>query len=297
MGLIVGLTNHLGKKRSRPMKALLQHLLIALVCTGIAPTGLASTSLDLVYKLSDTGSGLDALAGWTLGTGHNEGNLAAKTFIDNGLDYRSTQIDTWDMTDVLGIRVSFFADGSEQAFVEFGASGTNSGNFFSKTNVTASSWTDMAAGYTGAQFFSIAGDSGIDRHWFIESNYGGCGTDTGHMVVIDSTGSQPCNWETTRLTENSRLLLYADSTNHQNWTSGSVGIADVFAVSFVREAEEPGNVPTPTSLALLGLGILALVLRYHRRGLLKSSLSDARKKPKALVAHHKKAGKTPPRTG
>lgn len=220
---------------------------------------------EVIFKLSDStlpASAIDALDGWSNPGGHNEGNAAAKLLVDNGLDYKSTVIDTWP-TDMVNVRVAMYLGGIQRAYIDFNPVGTTSGNFFALANVVDSNWVDMNT--SGHNFFSIPGDPQYNRHWFVNSNYGGCAVDVGHMVVSDNTQAATpgpvCSWEQGL---GSRAFLYANASDDQNWTTGDIGVADVFAViaTFDRETS---TVSAPSVLALLGLPLLVAANAKRRR--------------------------------
>lgn len=234
----------------------------AIALTGLfAGAAQAVPVTQLAFKLSDSTPQLDAFTGWTNTGGFNEGTPAAQALINNGLDYKNgTLVDNW--SNVLSVRVSFYTGGVEQAFVEFDGTGTTKNNFYTQANITSSSWTDTAG---PANFFSIPGDATYSRHWFINNNYGGCGADTGHAVVIDA-GSQPCNWEQSRsplVGTDERAFLYSLASTEVNWNSASVGVADTFAVFMTTD--QVVSVSEPGILTVLGLGLAGLGIANRRR--------------------------------
>ena len=219
----------------------------------------------LAMKLSDSTpatSDLDAFLGWRDAGGFNEGNAAAQFLIDNGLDYKNSIVDT-NWASVLSVRVAMYRNGVEQKFIQF-SPGTSKINFFTAANVTASSYTDLG---DGGNFLSIAGDAGIDRHWFINNNYGGCGIDVGQWVVLDRrTTNYVCSWEENRdqvVGSADRGFLYAPGTQEANWNNANVGIADVHAVFVTIDIAQV--IPEPESYALILAGLLVLGFAARRR--------------------------------
>jgi hypothetical protein len=219
----------------------------------------AAPITQLIFKLTDSGqTGLDAYTGWSGAGTFNENVAGAQLLTNNGLDYKSSLVDLWP-ANMQSVRVAFYSGGVEQAFIEFDPTGTTKNNFFANANVTSSTWTDVTS--VPHVFFSIPGDDQYGRNWFIETQYGGCGNDTGHMVVLEQ-GTLPCGWEASRaglIGDSTRAFLYADASTHQNWTFGAVGVADTFAVFATFEVPEPGSV------ALFGLAAAGIGLACRRR--------------------------------
>lgn len=224
------------------------------------------TTTEVVFKLNDsasyTGTKADALTSWTGTGGINEGVAGATELTENGIDYKSSFIDT-NWSDVISVLVGIYNGGLLQAYVEFDAAGTTKENFFTLGNVLSSSWTDITT--SGHNFFSIAGSTGNDRHWYINTHWGGCGSDTGHMVVLDGPSATACNWEDIKVPggDDTRAFLYAIGSEDQNYNGTGIGQGDVFAVSVTYAIS---TVPVPAS-GLLLLGALgAAGLKRRRRG-------------------------------
>lgn len=240
----------------------LKKYLLATSC--VLALGVASTAADaatrLVMKVSDApaASGttvIDPYLDWTGTGGINEGVAGATSLTNNGVDYKDSWVDT-NWGDVTSVRVSMYTSAVEVAYMEFSAAGTTKEDFFSIANLTSSTWTDVAT--EQRNFFSIAGSPINDRHWYVNRNWGGCPNDRGWMMVLDGRAnpSYACAFEDNRTDTGSttRGFLYADAMTEQNFTSGSIGVADVFAVTVTT-----APVPVPASGALLAgaLGVLA----------------------------------------
>ena len=71
----------------------------------------------------------------------------------------------------------------------FNATNSNNENWFSANRVISSPWTDLTTSVH--QFFSIAGDSGLKRYFYIAGPHGSCATDTGWLLF----GGVVCSWE------------------------------------------------------------------------------------------------------
>jgi hypothetical protein len=233
----------------------------------LAAGGAAAAPLGtIVMKIGDApktaGARVDPWQDWINDGGVNEGVAGATDVANAGVDYKSSYVDT-NWGDVTAARVSMMIGGVEQAFIQFDTAATTKQNFFALGNVTASSWPSLTGDIFN--FFSIAGDSGIDRHWFVERNYGGCGNDRGYMVVLDGRAGS-CTWETSRVGPGlgDRLLAYTlppGGAIAENWNTANVGVADVFVVS----VSTTGVIPLPATLPLMLGGLLGLGL-LRRRG-------------------------------
>ena len=183
----------------------------------------------LVYKLSKDAD-LNVVGLWT---GDDNLHESETDYLDLTVDsahYRNRLVNlSWSDESLLAteVRVALYTAGSEVRSLTFSATETNKNNWYAEANVTTSSWTDMKS--QGKNYFSIPGDSGNGRHWFISRNYGGCGADAGWLIV--DRAPHPCGWESSKNPAIS--ILYATTPTYQNWNSGNIAEADVFAV-FLR---------------------------------------------------------------
>jgi hypothetical protein len=115
-------------------------------------------------------------------------------------------------------------DGKPAKTLRFNLTGTTKDNWYQNDKLLASDWSDLTG--QGVQYFSIPGDSGNGRHWYINNNYGGCPADAGWLIV--DRGPHPCGWETSR--DPPVSILYSNAGGYSNWNSGSIVEAQVFAV-------------------------------------------------------------------
>ena len=95
--------------------------------------------------------------------------------------------------------------------LKFNAKGSDKLNWFSLSRLSQSSWTDMKT--QPNNFFSIRGDPGNGRHFFINSVYGGCPKDAGWMVI---TVPPDCDWEK-RFQPRQNVILYSKVSGLTNW--------------------------------------------------------------------------------
>ena len=95
------------------------------------------------------------------------------------------------LLDFLKARVVLYKRGKLMKELKFNAKGSDKLNWFSFSGLNQSSWTDMKT--QPKNFFSIHGDPGNGRHFFINSTvYPGCAKDAGWMAI---TGPPDCDWE------------------------------------------------------------------------------------------------------
>eukprot|EP00105_Crassostrea_gigas_P006254 XP_011420119.1 PREDICTED: uncharacterized protein LOC105322914 [Crassostrea gigas] len=69
------------------------------------------------------------------------------------------------------------------------------------------------------------------RHFFINKKYHGCPGDEGWLVVADSIGSKPCQWEKQKTYPQ---FLYAKQGKSTIWNNMKFGRADVLNIYIQR---------------------------------------------------------------
>lgn len=144
--------------------------------------------------------------------------------------YRSSVLDDWK--NIAEVAFTFYKSGQLKTYVIFDGAGSDNVNWFTQARMRSSSWTDIKG---HAQFLSIIGDGNMERHFFINHNYGGCNADSGWTIAVDQHG-RPCGWESTGTYP---LFLYSKTTHHENWTNGQIAEADVLAI-FVKFGAQGG---------------------------------------------------------
>ena len=95
--------------------------------------------------------------------------------------------------------------------LKFNAKGSDKLNWFSLSRLTQSSWTDMKTQPNNV--FSIRGDPGKGRRFFINSVYAGCPKDVGWMVI---TVPSDCDWEK-RFRPRENVILYSKLSGLTNF--------------------------------------------------------------------------------
>ncbi|MEZ4380568.1 MAG: fibrinogen-like YCDxxxxGGGW domain-containing protein [Nannocystaceae bacterium] len=126
------------------------------------------------------------------------------------------------------VRAGTYVGGALKKHFAFDGVGTNKTSWFASAKLTGSGYLDVANGPWN--FFSIAGDNNYGRNWFVSRNYGGCGNDSGWLIV--DTTNDACTWESGAGAP--LRILYSASNTYTNWnTANNVAKAEVFAV-FIR---------------------------------------------------------------
>ena len=118
--------------------------------------------------------------------------------------------------------------------LKFNAKGSNKLNWFSLSRLTQSSWTDMKT--QPNNFFSIRGDPGNGRHFFINSVYGGCPKDVGWMVI---TVPPDCDWEK-RFRPRENVILYSKLSGLTNWNQ--------YGELIIKKNIQGPGIPVPSKL-------------------------------------------------
>ena len=111
--------------------------------------------------------------------------------------------------------------------LKFDAKGSDKLNWFSLSRLSQSSWTDMKTQPNNV--FSIRGDPGNGRHFFINSVYAGCSKDVGWMVI---TVPPDCDWEK-RLRPRENVILYSKLSGLTNWNQ--------YGELIIKKIQGPGN--------------------------------------------------------
>ncbi len=182
----------------------------------------------MVYKVSN-GVGGDIYNIW-LGRPYNENDASLLNLNHSKKHYLNQIVSYYWNTHGFSIknaRVALYTKGKEVAFLKFAINSSSKTGWFALGHLITSTWTDIKS--QPHNYFSIYGHRALHRHWFIERNYGGCGRDTGWLVVFWNSG---CTWEARRRPHVS--ILYSARKNAQNWNNyTTTKEADIFTV-FVR---------------------------------------------------------------
>ncbi|WAR18784.1 hypothetical protein MAR_000622 [Mya arenaria] len=123
-------------------------------------------------------------------------------------------------------KVGLYRDNREVAYVVFDAKDSDLKSWFAKDRVLDASWSDLtASGFYNV--FSVDGSVSkyYTRTFLINSAYGGCPKDLGHLAVVEKMGS--CEWDTHPAYPQ---FLYADLNHSDLWEKQRFGRADFFAI-------------------------------------------------------------------
>lgn len=144
--------------------------------------------------------------------------------------YRNNDVfDNWKDVDQVALVV--YRGGNRVANVVFDGSSSDVINWFDQSKIVSSSWIDIKT--VGKNFFSVIGHHDLNRHFFMEHQYGGCPNDMGWFVAIDMV-NPPCTWENNPCKHQWPCFLYTLNNKIANWNKPQdVGIADSFGI-FVK---------------------------------------------------------------
>lgn len=101
---------------------------------------------------------------------------------------RRSIIDRWnrDAEDLIDqVRVDLYKDSQVDAMFLFDGKGSTNVSWFSKEKLLQSTYQDLSRTAT-TNFFSMEGSYNADRHFHINSAYGGCPNDVGWLQIIDT---------------------------------------------------------------------------------------------------------------
>ncbi|XP_076106139.1 uncharacterized protein LOC143074675 isoform X2 [Mytilus galloprovincialis] len=144
---------------------------------------------------------------------------------------RSTMIDSWNGSLIDQVKVELIRN--EQLAVEmfFDGRGSTSSNWFTKNRLRYNSFNDLTR-MSSFNFFSMNGDQTVDRHFFINRNYGGCANNRGWMVVIDTADAdhRPCKYD--KLPgKDYPYILYGPDQQLAVYDQGLYAVANMMVIS------------------------------------------------------------------
>ncbi|XP_072017483.1 uncharacterized protein, partial [Amphiura filiformis] len=130
--------------------------------------------------------------------------------------YKSSFAVDWETRNIDKVMVVLLDyTGVELMTLQFNGTDSNSSNWFSKDRLLSSPYDDIDS--EPQNYFSVEGDTFVERRWFINMNYYGCDNDAGWMVVAyDFTPD--CAWERKNLLP---AFLYSLKTTYINWNNNT----------------------------------------------------------------------------
>ncbi|XP_064650329.1 uncharacterized protein LOC135501867 [Lineus longissimus] len=156
----------------------------------------------------------------------------------NACHYKNRLFDNWKKLGIKRVKLALFKGSEQVAFVTFNGVDSTETNWFAKSRLLSSSWTDLTKTST-ANFFSLAGhiDSpgNVYRRFFINRSYGGCKVDKGWMVVYDKS-KEPCLAVNNVTGLPCPIVLYSKKNTATTYSAKDFGIAD--SVEILTSTEE-----------------------------------------------------------
>jgi len=178
----------------------------------------------LVYKLTSGVAGQGATL-WTSTTPVNDEERALLGPGKATKPYVSRIVTKlWNIRfPITEVRVSIVVGSKEAKFFRFSGIGSSVVNWFDKSRILFSSYTDVGPTMT-SNIFSIVGDPTSHREWLVSKNYGGCDVDAGWLVA--DWAPDPCMWEGVHP---ATRVLYAPKATATTWLTGGA-LADALLV-------------------------------------------------------------------
>lgn len=145
--------------------------------------------------------------------------------------FRDPKVIHWENLQVQYVKLALYKQSQEVAYVVFDGLNTNVTSWFNGSRVEASSWSDLTRQHA-FNYFAIKGHVGgtLERTFFINSHYGGCDQDLGHLVVVEHNGD--CAWDDQPIYP---AILYSDMNGAEYWNRRQFGRADYLAIFISTE--------------------------------------------------------------
>ncbi|XP_066289731.1 uncharacterized protein [Branchiostoma lanceolatum] len=100
-------------------------------------------------------------------------------------------VEKWRSLDIKRVKIVLESSGGDIELI-FNGKNTDKFNWFSKSRLLSSPWNDINS--EPQNFFSIEGDTGAQRSFYINRHYSGC-RNTGWLAVTDGGPAGVCSWE------------------------------------------------------------------------------------------------------
>eukprot|EP00118_Oscarella_pearsei_P008462 m.43707 g.43707 ORF g.43707 m.43707 type:complete len:221 (+) comp33463_c0_seq8:969-1631(+) len=176
-----------------------------------------SSGLTLIFKITAGVSNAQALyrSSQTLNEDLTS-VLSPKTGVRSHYKNSLALAENWRAFAAQEVHVVLYKEGNEELRLVFDGRFTTHTNWFSKSRLVLSPYTDVQS--STQNHFSLQGHqrSDLDRSFYINRNYGGCHIDQGWLVLTGSSKGPPCAWERGRNIK----IMYSKGSTVVNWTSG-----------------------------------------------------------------------------
>lgn len=205
-------------------------------------TGVQYEGWVMAFKLGSNAEQMDLYQKFTSGGDMNVDDAKAKDPKDPSKHYRSHVLDTFMKLNAAGrVKIEIYKAEKVVKQITFrsNAGDAKEMKWFSVDNVISSSWAGIKKGMT-SNFFSVVGDDGAKRRFFIQHNYDGCGVDSGWLVAKGKPNG-PCPWENDPA-DPAPFIYYSPTDNNAKWQDNDKAIAnnmaDTMVVSVSFETED-----------------------------------------------------------
>ncbi|XP_078693842.1 von Willebrand factor D and EGF domain-containing protein-like isoform X3 [Branchiostoma floridae x Branchiostoma belcheri] len=148
------------------------------------------------------GTGQTALDAWSAGPG------------EDVLHDKSPLVEQWGSLGIKRVRIVLEASTGDVELILNGEN-TDKFNWFSQSRLISSPWNDINT--EPKNFFSVAGDAGNLRTFFISRSYNGCPQDYGWLVLGEREIG--CSWEQASVSRRPNIM-FSLTTAHVNWNDG-----------------------------------------------------------------------------
>jgi len=185
----------------------------------------------MAYKIGTNTNQMNLWENWTKGGAIGMDDEAAMAPANPNKNYRAPLLDIFMKRNQAGkAMIQLYKGGKVVKAIEFmvNPGDASSSAWMTPSNILKSDWAGVKPGMTN-NFFSVAGDAGGNRRFFIQNNYGGCEVDSGWLVVQTMRRASMCPWESNG---KQPLIYYSAGDANVKWqTAGAYAEADTLVVS------------------------------------------------------------------
>lgn len=142
--------------------------------------------------------------------------------------YRDPTVAQWQSLNPAFVKLALYKQSVEVAYVVFNSQGSDYKNWFNSSRVVAASWSDLTA-QNSFNIFSLEGghpaSDNYYRSFHINTQYGGCDNDMGHLAVLEHDSN--CAWDHQT---SYPQFVFSDMNGADWWNRLMYGRADYLAV-------------------------------------------------------------------